>query len=262
MTWIVGAATSLGYAVGISDIRVTFADGSERDCLQKIYPMGRFTAAGFAGSVRIGFAMLEALAHLLHPEPPPNQAFIPEEVVNCFCPLARDVFRQAPRDEQALHSHILLLSADPAQIEGWPWGRCSVHVFRSPDFTPEAANIGQVVSIGYGSVIPAYTEMLASFTAEPLSLLRGEMMGGQMGHLALTIAIQGMVEANPVPGVSQHAHVCVVRRNSVAIGPNDHEQFMPTGERIPFRMPAIATSWIEFSRIASEEARSPLAAVC
>ena len=40
-----------GYGFGISDVRVTLADGSEVDCLQKIYPIGRHVAAGFAGSV-------------------------------------------------------------------------------------------------------------------------------------------------------------------------------------------------------------------
>jgi hypothetical protein len=61
MTWIVGAAPPIGYAVGISDIRVTFSDASERDCLQKIYPISPFIAAGFAGSVRIGFAIVDTL---------------------------------------------------------------------------------------------------------------------------------------------------------------------------------------------------------
>jgi len=54
-----------GYGIGISDVRVTLEDGSQHDCLQKMYPVGRFMAMGFAGSVRIGFAMLEELSSLL-----------------------------------------------------------------------------------------------------------------------------------------------------------------------------------------------------
>jgi hypothetical protein len=44
-----------GYGFGLSDIRVTLGDGSEVDCLQKIYPVARWVAAGFSGSVKIGF---------------------------------------------------------------------------------------------------------------------------------------------------------------------------------------------------------------
>jgi hypothetical protein len=44
----------MGYGFGISDVRVTLGDGTEADCLQKLYPIGRYLAAGFAGSVAIG----------------------------------------------------------------------------------------------------------------------------------------------------------------------------------------------------------------
>jgi hypothetical protein len=68
MTWIVGTPYGFGYGIGISDVRVTLGDHSEHDCLQKIYPVGRFIAMGFAGSVRIGFAMIETLRTFLYNE--------------------------------------------------------------------------------------------------------------------------------------------------------------------------------------------------
>jgi hypothetical protein len=64
MTWIVGMPTMWGYSFAVSDVRVTLADGSERDCLQKIYPVARSIALGFAGSVRLGFKMVEAMKAL------------------------------------------------------------------------------------------------------------------------------------------------------------------------------------------------------
>ena len=91
MTWIVGAAAMAGYAVGISDVRVTFADGRESDCLQKLYPMSRFIAAGFAGSVRIGFAMLDALADLLR-DLPGGSAWHPEESGGLFSGFGKPSF--------------------------------------------------------------------------------------------------------------------------------------------------------------------------
>jgi hypothetical protein len=40
MTWIVGAPFPFGYVIGWADIRVTFRDGREEGCLQKIYQVG------------------------------------------------------------------------------------------------------------------------------------------------------------------------------------------------------------------------------
>ena len=174
MTWIVGAAAALGYAVGISDIRVTFSDGSERDCLQKIYPMARFIAAGFAGSVRIGFEMLKGLAFQLQ-DAPENMAFFPQEVADCLTPLARDIFQSFPPEERALHSHLMLLGAHPTDNVGIPGlARCSVHILRSPEFEPAIMRIGEVVSIGSGSGVPPYQDVLANLSADPMSLLHGE----------------------------------------------------------------------------------------
>jgi hypothetical protein len=51
------------YSIGISDIRVTLGDGSEYDCLQKIYPVTNSIAMGFAGSMQIGFMMAGAIWH-------------------------------------------------------------------------------------------------------------------------------------------------------------------------------------------------------
>jgi hypothetical protein len=46
MTWIASTPTMFGYSFGISDVRVTLADGSEVDCLQKVYNVGRFLRHG------------------------------------------------------------------------------------------------------------------------------------------------------------------------------------------------------------------------
>jgi hypothetical protein len=66
MTWIIGTPTMFGYSFGISDVRVTLGGNREIDCLQKVHPVGRFIAAGFAGTVRIGFEMVDGLRQLLY----------------------------------------------------------------------------------------------------------------------------------------------------------------------------------------------------
>jgi hypothetical protein len=139
MTWIIGAAAALGYAVGISDTCVTLADRSERDCLQKIYPISRFIAAGFAGSVRIGFGMVNALVEHLQ-DLPESAAWFPDDVADDLGDLARQVFRDSGATEQAFRSHLMLLGAHPTEDVGIPgYARCFVHILKSPDFTPQMA---------------------------------------------------------------------------------------------------------------------------
>jgi hypothetical protein len=256
MTWVIGAAATAGYAVGISDVRVTLANGREMDCLQKLYPMSRFIAAGFAGSVRIGFAMLDALAYMLR-DLPDGSAWHPEEVADCFQDLASQVFQAAPQAEQALHSHLMLLGAHPTEDAGIPgWVRCSVHTLRSPAFAPQLARAGEVVSIGSGSAVARYQKVLDGFSSNVLSLLQGEVMDARMGFLPLSIVVQKTIEQNPIPGISPHAHICVVRRGSVEVGTNDENRYPPSGEVIEIRMPPVATTWDELARLASSSTGS------
>lgn len=263
MTWIVGAAATTGYAVGISDIRVSFDGGRELDCLQKIYPMARFIAAGFAGSVEIGFRMLDGLAYQLRGAPE-DQAFFPEEVADCFAPLAKEIFEASPARSQLLQSHLMLLGAHPTEDVGIPgWARCSVYILRSPDFLPEPSSIGEVVSIGSGSQIEKYREALAHFSADPLSLIKMDTAGVGASSLILSMVIQKTIERNPAPGISPHAHVCIVKRGDILIQPNDEDVYPPEGEKIEIRMPPVATNWDDFvKRLAGVGGVSPQSAIC
>ena len=259
MTWVVGAA-SLGYAVGISDVRVTFKGGLEKDCLQKLYPVSRFIAIGFAGSVKIGFAMVEALAILLR-EPAHGTAWIPDEVADCFSDAAKMVFENYP-DEKKSRSHLMLLGAHPVNDSIPGNAICSVHVLKSPDFVPELAPVGEVVSIGSGGIVASYAATLKSFTTDPLSLMKMLQAGPTMGALPLIHATQATVERNPTPGISPHMHVCTVRRAFMQVSPNDEDRYLPSGEKIEIRMPPVATTWSEFKRRVSADGNSAEGAVC
>ena len=87
------------------------------------------------------------------PEIPENHSFVPQTVAETLSPLAKDIFDNAAQDEKALRSDLMLLGAHPTITVGIPgYARCSVHMFRSPNFVPEEAQIRQVVSMGTGSV--------------------------------------------------------------------------------------------------------------
>ena len=100
MTWIVGTLTMFGYRIGISDIRVTLADGLERNCLQNIYPIFQWIALGFACSVAIGFAMVSTMRRWLDCDKP-DHAWKRLETVELWPQIAKNIFAAAPSEEQA-----------------------------------------------------------------------------------------------------------------------------------------------------------------
>jgi hypothetical protein len=134
---------------------------------------------------------------------------------------------------------------------------CSVHVLKSPQFVPELARIGEVVSIGFGSVVEPYKKVLTEFSSSISSLLQGEVMGPGMGAMPLTWVIKKTIEQHPTPGISPHAHICLVRRGFMTVMPNDETIYPPTGEVIEFKMPPVATSWDQFVQMTATEKRSP-----
>lgn len=124
---------------------------------------------------------------------------------------------------------------------------------KSPAFDPHLAKASEVVSIGSGSTIPYYQKVLHGFSSNVLSLLQGEVMGARMGFLPLSMVVQKTIEQNPIPGISPHAYICVVRRGSVEVGTNDENRYPPSGEVIEVRMPQVATTWSEFMQLASSD---------
>lgn len=273
MTWIVGAPSMFGYGIGISDVRVTLADGSERDCLQKIYPVGRFIAAGFAGSVRIGFAMLETLTALLQNEDE-TRAWDPLAVAEWWPEDARRVFAQFP-EEQSGQSHLMLISTHPTEHSGNPdWPRAYVHTFKSPNFDAVCTPPGKVSAIGCGEWIEPCREAVESLCNDHeamVSVMRGEQgIPGGMGTMLGTHLTFLLKRIQP-RGISSHLHYCWVYRGKIIIRANDHTTFGPRWSSfeagsgvnrelgveqsttreggVDFRMPTLASTWDELVRM-------------
>src|SRR5262245_56689808 len=104
MTWVIGASSIFGYGAILSDVRVTFRDGSQRDLVQKAFAVGPYVIAGFAGSVKIGFEMLHCLANFLTvpPNAPQPGAWEPEWVAEHWEPIAAGTFAAADAHERAM----------------------------------------------------------------------------------------------------------------------------------------------------------------
>jgi hypothetical protein len=274
MTWVVGMPTGWGYSFGLSDVRVTLANGDELDCLQKIHQVGPFVAAGFAGSVQIGFGMLEALYRLLYLEDK-TRAWDPVAIAQSWPEDARKVFALFPEEERALQSHLLLLSTHPTENDGGTWPLAYGYIFRSPDFLPEQIPVHNIGAIGSGNGIveckSAIDRIANDFDAR-FSLMKGEQgthggMGTRLGF-DLTCILKRIRPS----GVSAHLHYCWAYRGEVIIKTNNHStegqwtafeagsgygqspDAQPTLNLTAdgveaFEMPPIAASWQEFVEI-------------
>jgi len=255
MTWVVGTPTPFGYATGISDIRATWTDGRALDGVQKIHHVGPDIAAAFAGSVRLGFALLDDLRTVLGHLEDPGRAWKPRAVALVWRRRARRIYRDAPERERKLGAQIMLLGVSPRQnmplmispTQSIPLpglALATVAIMRSPQFEPHWIEIGAIDSIGSGSDSTPYVGMLRKISMEPFfweSEMRIPTAYAKMARHVL----QQTIERHPEATVSPHVHLCIVGRGAVEINGTSHV-CRRGGEIVELPMPAVATTWAEF----------------
>src|SRR4051812_22538106 len=101
MTWIVGASSIFSYGVMISDVRISFADGSEADMLRKAYRIAPYILGGFPGSVYIGMRLLHDLqACLYDPAMPADAVWQPERVIDDWAPEQKNCFQRCRKQKR------------------------------------------------------------------------------------------------------------------------------------------------------------------
>jgi len=249
MTWALGTPTMWGYAAGIADIRVSFPDGSTLDCLQKIYPVGRFIAAAFSGSVRLGFWAIEDLTkHLEVPVAYADASWKPGWVVFKWWRRVRRAFAQASAEDRTLGLEILLLGVSAVADLGIPWfPRPTVAVLRSPDFVPEIVQINDIAAIGSGAGVNYYMSRVREVMRPDAGMILNIQIGidGRLASVLTHLAHRSVAE-HPTDSVSPYVHLCLVRRGEVRITNSDHQTAFSDGRRVEVRMPPVATSWAQF----------------
>ncbi|MFZ3073086.1 MAG: hypothetical protein WA162_07565 [Thermodesulfobacteriota bacterium] len=266
MTWVVGGTTLFGYGVAISDIRVTFqkADGEITyiDCLQKVYPVGNFLVAGFAGSVRVGFELIEDMRRFLSPNPP-DMSWIPEWVAVNWRRRGRKIFSMAPLNEQKLSSSILLVGIHPTHNLGdgrSPKGVACV--FKSPEFEPEFYEVNKFVSIGSGTEVEQYKKRLHDSTQifDNSAIM---MEAGRRGGWGYTIGdhLKMTLKKHREVTVSEHVQTFIVERGKMYISNNETTAITAKGH-VKFEMPPLAKSYGEFVELGEREKVSTSLASC
>ncbi|QQG35387.1 MAG: hypothetical protein HYS17_07485 [Micavibrio aeruginosavorus] len=271
MTWVVGASSVLGYGVMVSDVRISFSDGSEADLLRKVYPVGPYLMAGFAGSVRIGMTLIDHLQRCLYQtlqnldQAPPGQAFAfnPDVIAEDWSSSAADIFSRMPDEERELGSQILIVGVDSSKNTGAPQFPY-IHIAKLswPDFKPEfSPQSWHVQHIGSGSDIEKFVTVIGEHFKLGASTLQAEAGGPNAGSSMLGHSVGRLVKENPVTGIGAHVNIDVCRLGGFSHGNNNERTFYPDGSIGDFQMPPIAETYEQFLEMCQDLGKAASGAI-
>lgn len=264
MTWVVGTPTFFGYAILVSDIRVTVTlprgQNHYFDCLQKIHPVSKSMLAGFAGSVKIRFRMLGQLEYE-SAKVSPDEDWVLDIIATTWWPrLARKIFEASEVGEKTLGSQIIIAAGHPDKNMGdAPWPQTGVYTFSSPNFEPKKGDYGQVLSIG--SPEKRYTDALNQLVAD-FSFMQPAVVGEFGPGSTLADALKREIAENPLPGISSLFQVGTVSRMKVSVNNFVETRFMGGGERLEDRFPLLACNYEEFVQICQANGFTAEASLC
>ena len=227
MTWVIGASAIFGYGIIVSDICVQFSNGTTQDILQKVYPVGNYLAAGFAGSIKIGFSLIEDLQNFLFlPKGFENKAWHPEWVATHWSSNAQKIFDKAEPDEKKLQSQILMVGASPDKtLTGISSSKIYICVLKSPNFYPEIHDKPMsFYSIGSGSEIELYKKALLAYSDFRQGVLSLQFENGLRGGWGqgIILRLTDIIKHTATVGISKHLHLCIVSLGQIHITNNDH----------------------------------------
>jgi hypothetical protein len=261
--------TLFGYAAIISDVCVTFSHPKrpsvQRDMLQKVYPVGNFIVAGFAGSVEIGFQLLDDLSRFLSlPEGEKDAAWYPEWVAEEWHPRAQRIFASGGPEQRRCGSQLVISGVSPDEDVGIPGlARSLVVRMSAPRYEPEISrDTGPPLEIGCGAEATLAKERMVGLKEFGNPMMQGEVgsAGGGYARVVMMSLAQDLTR-RPIPGVSHHLQLVIVTRGRFLLQPSDHTTYVD-GVAVPMCVPPLARSWDEFVQMATGIGASPSSATC
>lgn len=247
VTWVIGMAEHPTGAVLVGDVCVTFTNsGTEHDMLQKIHAVAPNMACGFAGSVRVGFEMVESLRAYIAAgswgDCPPTG-----RIVSKWRRQARRAWDQIDPPAKKLGCSLIVAGAQAPK--GFVHKNIAYRL-RDPQFEPERID-REPRAIGSGNQVAEYCKLLGQSGFEWYLQYQEhpELMHPDAGPLAPFGAILAdAIQKNPAKGVSPHLHLCVVRCNDMHWGTND----ITLKDGQPWTMPHVASDWPSFQHLAGQ----------
>lgn len=189
-----------------------------------------------------------SLQNFLVPPDNSSSAWKPEWVAENWCSEAAQIFANAPPEEQAAHSQLLIVGVSPDEHLGAPeFPRVYLIRLEAPDFAPKYFPKGMsVCHIGSGSDIAAYEQAVAEFFDMHSPTLQAATAGPAAWAQMLGNSVGRLVQDNPREGISPHVHIQVCSLGGFHAGDNNVTRVYPGGRRIEFRMPRVASTQAEF----------------
>jgi hypothetical protein len=266
MTWVIGAASILSSGAIISDIRVRFKNGHSADILQKAYPVGNYIAAGFAGSVNIGFQLIQNLkdSMALSGCKERDYAFDPAQVAHTWSTRAREIFTHADEEEKRNGAQIILVGVSPTENLGVAeFPRIYLIRFTAPHFVPGFIERGlRMCSIGSGAGVNQYKQSLRPLLRLGSGIHQANMSGVHEWAKTLAFSTTVAVRDFPYAGISENFHVVGIRFGEMVVVTNDMVTYPTDEPPLELRMPSVAHSWQEFCDMAKSLSTASMGAIC
>jgi|GEM_PF-1232859 len=254
MTWVIGESSKFGYGLLVSDIQVRFSNGKTANILQKVYPLGKFIAGGFAGSVKIGFDLLDSLKKFLQPPViyEKDYCVYPHWVAEKWSNEALSVWNNSSENEKNLGSKFLIVAAYPSNDYNYLFGNCKICIIRvsSPEFKPKIINKIGIWSIGSGSQVKEYKNAIKSLIKNEITP-EDEVFGIELfqpGTIATNFLfrLSRTIEKRPNE-FSKNLHMVTVKVGEIFICNNDTRIYRPNTDKPEIiEMPKVAKSYSEF----------------
>jgi hypothetical protein len=263
MPWVIGGCSIFGTGALISDARVRFADGTSANLVQKIHPLSRQFAAGFSGSVRVGFRLIDSLtAAVAAPAAETTRARGLRAVATEWTSTARRVFNEAPEAEQRCGSQLLLVGASSVQRSGSAFSRIEVARLAAPEFVPHFSSGLSIRHLGPGAGVVAYKRSLRPLFG--LAALIHQTQTGGLHAWARQLAFSVTVPApdRPGHGSGEHLHVMGMSFGEMVLFANDMTTYKSDGNPVALKMPPVARSWDQFVLMSRAIETSVDAAIC
>lgn len=243
MTWVIGMTGAPLGGLLVSDVRVTLTfptgDTTYFDGLQKIHPLVRSMAGGFAGSVDVGFFLLGDFQKYVGS---PGERWIarPGYLLHRWRRRARRLYAMVPGPLRSLGCELLFVAADADQGQN-PLGfeRSFAYIMSAPDFEVRHVPNREAQSIGSGSLVPEYCDVLKRSDEEWFALWKLDLEMGGMAHVAFAHGLSSAIEKRFERTVSEHLLVMRVRRGGFDMATNDREP-ISAGSPPPRKMPPLA----------------------
>lgn len=258
MTWAIAMPGFPTGGVLLADVRVSFIDPTsmrvvdEIDGIQKVHRVAPNLAIAFAGSVEAGFLLANDLTNWLSGLEE-GHAWSPARVATEWSGRLKYVWGRLPQDIRNGGCELLLVGAFPGSHP--PFAYSDAFRFRAPDFDMELLPRGKASSIGSGSDVAVYVEMIESFGEDLSQLSEFSLLpfpGGPAGPMSVVLG--ELIRDHPGAGVSSQFVLCLVGTAETSI----HTVESPRPE---LATPPLATTLEEFHALCAERGVSAAIAV-